>query len=93
MTPFRGVGANTALQDAANLRRTLVAVDRGETELVPALSRYEHKMIDYGFRAVRASLQNMERFHAESGVTRALTKAMFRVVDRLPPLKPMFLGR
>ncbi len=32
MTPFRGVGANTALRDAAALRAALVAVDRGEQE-------------------------------------------------------------
>jgi 2-polyprenyl-6-methoxyphenol hydroxylase-like FAD-dependent oxidoreductase len=30
MTPFRGIGANTALRDAAALHRALVAVTRGQ---------------------------------------------------------------
>jgi hypothetical protein len=50
-------------------------------------------MIDYGFRAVRASLANMHRFHAESALARGITKALFRVVDVVPPLKGAFLGR
>jgi len=35
-------------------------------------------MIDYGFRAVRASLANMQRFHGESPLARGITKALFR---------------
>jgi len=92
MTPFRGIGANTALRDAANLRRALVSVDRGEADLIPALAAYERDMIDYGFAAVRTSLSDMERFHAERGLSRALTKAAFRVADWIPPLKAVFLG-
>src|SRR5262244_778683 len=78
MTPFRGIGANTALRDADALRRALVAVDRGEADLIEALARYERDMIDYGFRAVRASLANTHRFHAESALARGITKALFR---------------
>jgi len=59
MTPFRGIGANTALRDAAALRRALVRVDRGEDELIPALAAYERDMVEYGFRAVRTSLKEM----------------------------------
>ena len=92
MTPFRGIGANTALRDAAALRRTLVAVDRGEQNLISALAGYERDMIDYGFGAVRTSLADMERFHAERGLSRALTKAAFRAADWIPPLKMVFLG-
>ena len=93
MTPFRGIGANTALRDADALRRALVAVDRGDADLIEALAHYERDMTDYGFRAVRASLANMHRFHAESALTRGITKALFRVVDFVPPLKSAFLGR
>jgi 2-polyprenyl-6-methoxyphenol hydroxylase-like FAD-dependent oxidoreductase len=87
MTPFRGIGANTALWDAALLRRALVSADRGEDELIPALAAYERQMIDHGFQAVRTSLRDMERFHAEGIVARAFTKSLFRVIDRIPPLK------
>ena len=93
MTPYRGIGANTALRDAAALRQALHAVDRGENNLIPALAAYERGMVDYGFRAVRASLRNMERFHAQGSLTRAFTKLFFRTVDAVPPLKAAFLSR
>jgi 2-polyprenyl-6-methoxyphenol hydroxylase-like FAD-dependent oxidoreductase len=44
MTPFRGIGANTALRDAALLRDTLNEVEQGREDLLPALSCYERKM-------------------------------------------------
>ena len=92
MTPFRGIGANTALRDAASLRQALSAVRRGEKDLIPALAAYERDMIDYGFNAVRTSLADMERFHAEGLLARTVTKATFRAVDHLPPLKARFLA-
>jgi 2-polyprenyl-6-methoxyphenol hydroxylase-like FAD-dependent oxidoreductase len=93
MTPFRGIGANTALRDAMALRRALVAVSRGEADLIKALAAYEQDMIGYGFAAVQASLKNMERFHAKGIIARSATKALFRVIDYVPPLKAAFLGR
>jgi 2-polyprenyl-6-methoxyphenol hydroxylase-like FAD-dependent oxidoreductase len=57
MTPFRGIGANTALRDAAALRRALVAVARGQLDLIRALAAYEQDMIGYGFAAVQTSLK------------------------------------
>ena len=93
MTPYRGIGANTALRDAATLRLALRSVDRGEKDLIPALAAYEREMVDYGFQAVRASLRNMERFHAQGSLTRAITKLFFRTLDTVPPLKSAFLRR
>jgi 2-polyprenyl-6-methoxyphenol hydroxylase-like FAD-dependent oxidoreductase len=92
MTPFRGVGANTALRDAAALRHTLAAVSGGEQDLLPALAAYERDMIDYGFAAVRRSLADMERFHAEGALARMMTKAMFRTVNMVAPLRAVFLA-
>jgi 2-polyprenyl-6-methoxyphenol hydroxylase-like FAD-dependent oxidoreductase len=93
MTPFRGIGANTALQDAAALRRALVAVARGQTGLIEALAAYERDMIGYGFAAVQRSLKDMERFHAKGFVARTATRFLFRVIDHVAPLKGTFLGR
>ena len=90
MTPYRGMGANTALRDAAALRQALVAVSRGEQELLPALAAYERDMIDYGFAAVRSSLANMKRLHAESALSRVATKTVFRIANVLPPLQRIF---
>jgi 2-polyprenyl-6-methoxyphenol hydroxylase-like FAD-dependent oxidoreductase len=93
MTPYREIGANTALRDAAALRQALRAVDRGESDLIPALATYEREMVDYGFEAVRDSLRNMERFHAQGSLQRAFTKWFFRIIDVVPPLKAAFLRR
>jgi 2-polyprenyl-6-methoxyphenol hydroxylase-like FAD-dependent oxidoreductase len=93
MTPFRGIGANTALRDAMALHRALVAVSHGEADLIKAVAAYEQDMIGYGFAAVQASLKNMERFHAKGTLARSATKALFRAIDHVPPLKAAFLGR
>lgn len=92
MTPFRGIGANTALRDAAALRRAFASVERGEIELIPALAGYEREMIDYGFRAVRTSLREMKRVHSEGFLARAATKVLLRAVDLVPALKSAFHG-
>jgi 2-polyprenyl-6-methoxyphenol hydroxylase-like FAD-dependent oxidoreductase len=93
MTPYRGIGANTALRDAAALRQALRDVDCGKSDLIPALADYEREMVNYGFRAVRESLRNMERFHAQGSLQRAVTKMFFRTIDAVPPLKAAFLRR
>lgn len=48
-------------------------------------------MIDHGFRLVRASLDNTERFHCESPIRRAITKAVFRTMDHAAALKAAIL--
>jgi len=94
MPPFRGVGANAALWDAALLRETIVAVDRGEATLPHALASYERQMLDHGFRFVRASLDDMERFHSENLISRMFARAFLRVADRVPALQAkMVRGR
>jgi len=93
MPPFRGIGANAALWDAAALRKAFSAVDRGEDELLVALAAYERAMINHGFDAVRATLKNTSRFHAEGWIERSLTKSVFRVADLVAPLRNAFAGR
>jgi 2-polyprenyl-6-methoxyphenol hydroxylase-like FAD-dependent oxidoreductase len=92
MPPFRGIGANAALWDAAALRKALAAVDRGEKKLLPALAAYERAMIDHGFNAVRATLKNTARFHAEGWIERTLTKSVFRVAGLVPWLRNALVG-
>jgi 2-polyprenyl-6-methoxyphenol hydroxylase-like FAD-dependent oxidoreductase len=92
MPPYRGVGGNAALWDAALLCDTLVAVDRRDQPLMPALANYERRMIDQGFRFVRASLDNTSRFHSESWISRALTKTVFRTMDHVPALRAAMAG-
>lgn len=47
MTPGRGIGANTALRDAALLCRTLTAVRDGQQPLLQAIGEYEAHMRAY----------------------------------------------
>jgi 2-polyprenyl-6-methoxyphenol hydroxylase-like FAD-dependent oxidoreductase len=87
MTPFRGIGANTALRDAVLLRDALVDVVAGRRDVLIALADYEREMIGYGFAAVRASLANMKRLHARSPVSRLTTRAFFWLADLSPWLR------
>jgi salicylate hydroxylase len=90
MTPYRGIGANIALKDAVLLRDALVEADRGERPLIDAMQAYEAGMIDYGFKAVQNSLRAMEQTMTDSAMERILSRAAFRAIDRLPPLKRWF---
>lgn len=87
MTPYRGIGGNVALRDASLLVRKLAAAHRGEVPLIEAIHEYETTMIDYGFRAVRRSLQAAEQAHASSPLQLRIGNAFFRLVNRLPVLK------
>jgi 2-polyprenyl-6-methoxyphenol hydroxylase-like FAD-dependent oxidoreductase len=57
MPPLQGLGGSTALRDAALLCRKLVAVERADAPLLPAIHEYEAAMLEYGFDAVRSSMQ------------------------------------
>ncbi|MEU7166096.1 NAD(P)/FAD-dependent oxidoreductase [Streptomyces morookaense] len=58
MTPGMGVGANTALRDAALLTKNLTAVSKGSMTLHDAVHDYETQMVEYGFKAVLDSRKN-----------------------------------
>ena len=89
MTPFRGIGANTALRDARLLARNLIAASRGEVELLDGIRDYETQMIDYGFAAVRLSLRTAEQTISTNRIGRSMIKAALRVFSVIPPLKRM----
>ncbi|GLZ75495.1 oxidoreductase [Actinorhabdospora filicis] len=87
MTPFRGIGANTALRDARHLHDALVAVARGERPVVPAIGGYEERMRDYGFAAVRASLKTAMMTVSGNPVGRFFGKTAFRAFNAMPAVK------
>jgi 2-polyprenyl-6-methoxyphenol hydroxylase-like FAD-dependent oxidoreductase len=87
MTPYRGIGANVALRDAMGLRDALIAARSGETRLLDAVADYEARMRDYGFKAVRSSLQAMQQTTGQGPVAMALSRTAFRVINQLPPIK------
>lgn len=55
MSPALGIGANTALRDAHVLGSELLAVTRGDKELLDGIGTYEDAMRDYGYHALRTS--------------------------------------
>lgn len=57
MPPTGGVGANTALRDAAGLCRALRAVAEGERTLPDALAAYQDDMVGYASAAIEMSLR------------------------------------
>lgn len=87
MTPFRGIGANTALRDAQLLCRKLIAAERGERPLLDGIHEYEAEMIDYGFAAVKASLKTAQMAVGDSRAARIMAKTVFRTFNALPALK------
>jgi 2-polyprenyl-6-methoxyphenol hydroxylase-like FAD-dependent oxidoreductase len=57
--PANGSGANSALRDASQLARSLIAVARQSTPLSQALHAYESEMLRAGFSVVWPSLPRM----------------------------------
>ncbi len=87
MTPYRGIGANTALRDAALLCQNLEAAARGACALEDAINDYERQMREYGFAAVRTSLQALRQSVGDKGIGFRLAKLLFRAANATPPLK------
>ncbi|MFZ4878373.1 FAD-dependent oxidoreductase [Janthinobacterium sp. Mn2066] len=61
MSPASGLGANTALADAAALLQTLLDVANGKSGLLPAIARYEEGLRLRGDAAVAASRRGSEQ--------------------------------
>ncbi|MGH3921265.1 MAG: FAD-dependent oxidoreductase [Pseudonocardiaceae bacterium] len=98
MTPGQGVGANTALRDAALLSRQLAAAHDGSTPLLQAIADYEAEMISYGFARVADSLvQNgtsgNDTLHKPvvGRLMLAIIRTYFRAINRIPVLRRKFV--
>ncbi|MFC6883218.1 MULTISPECIES: FAD-dependent oxidoreductase [Actinomadura] len=57
MPPTGGVGANTALRDAAGLTRALASAFHGGRDLAEAVAEYERDMVRYATEAIDTSLR------------------------------------
>ncbi|MER7458699.1 NAD(P)/FAD-dependent oxidoreductase [Micromonospora sp. NPDC126480] len=98
MTPGRGVGANTALRDAALLCRQLRLAAAGEKTLVQAVADYEAVMVPYGFARVADSLNRSgtsgdDRMYKPVVGRLALlgARGYFGVTSRVPRLARRFV--
>jgi 2-polyprenyl-6-methoxyphenol hydroxylase-like FAD-dependent oxidoreductase len=95
MTPGRGIGANTALRDAALLTKNLTAAHQGRMTVLEAIHDYETQMVEYGFAAVRDSLkqQGSDNIMQKPILGRAALAGMrsgMRLINHVPPLKRRF---
>jgi 2-polyprenyl-6-methoxyphenol hydroxylase-like FAD-dependent oxidoreductase len=91
MTPYRGIGANIALKDAALLCAKLAEAARGEKPVLTAIAEYEEAMREYGFAAVAASLKGMKQAIGQRGRGFAVVKRAMRVVNAVPALRRRML--
>ncbi|WP_433384991.1 FAD-dependent oxidoreductase [Micromonospora sp. KLBMP9576] len=98
MTPGRGVGANTALRDAALLCRQLRLAVAGEKTLLQAVADYEAVMAPYGFARVADSLNRSgtsgdDRMYKPVVGRLALlgARGYFGVTSRVPRLARRFV--
>lgn len=77
MTPVGGLGANSALRDAAALADQLLSARDG-APLVPAIAAYETRMRHWGFAAVRQSSKNTQRAVASNPLARRAGRTYLR---------------
>jgi 2-polyprenyl-6-methoxyphenol hydroxylase-like FAD-dependent oxidoreductase len=88
MTPFRGIGANVALRDAALLCTKLIEAAQDRKPVLEAVHEYEETMRGYAFEAVDASLRSMEQAITQKKSPQfQLSRAAMRVMNRVPALK------
>jgi 2-polyprenyl-6-methoxyphenol hydroxylase-like FAD-dependent oxidoreductase len=93
MPPVLGLGANTALRDAAELSATLTAAHRGEVGPVAAIAQYEASMREYGFGAVREATRYTELAISGNPFTRQGMKAWLRLCQAVPAVKRKSFGQ
>ena len=86
MTPVMGLGANTALRDAALLAHQLTAVHHG-APLLDALAEYERRMLAYGFEAVTTSRDRAYEFTSPNPIAKRAMRAWLRLCAAIPPMK------
>jgi 2-polyprenyl-6-methoxyphenol hydroxylase-like FAD-dependent oxidoreductase len=88
MTPMAGIGANTALRDADQLRRSL----SGFADPINSIGTYETAMRDYANRALKLSTRNATNAALASRANRAAFRALLRAGAHLPALQHKMFG-
>jgi salicylate hydroxylase len=79
--------ANVALCDGSLLCQNLVAARRSEKPLLGGIHDYEVEMVEYGFAAVRRSMQALEQAVTNNGIGFVARKTIFRLLNAMPPVK------
>jgi 2-polyprenyl-6-methoxyphenol hydroxylase-like FAD-dependent oxidoreductase len=90
MTPMAGIGANTALRDADELRRRLLAP--GDADLVARVGAYENAMRGYANHALALSTRNARNAAATARLPRLAFRTVLRIAEAIPPVKRQLFG-
>ncbi|MFF5294181.1 FAD-dependent oxidoreductase [Paractinoplanes globisporus] len=88
MTPMAGIGANTALRDADELRRSLIA----PADPIDSIATYETAMRDYANRALKLSTRNATNAALATPANRAAFRALLRIGSHFAPLQRRMFG-
>ncbi len=91
MTPMAGIGANTALRDADQLRRALT--EPGPGRLTARVGRYEERMRDYANQALALSTRNARQAATGSRLSRLAFRTLLRAAGTVPPVRRAMFGR
>jgi 2-polyprenyl-6-methoxyphenol hydroxylase-like FAD-dependent oxidoreductase len=87
MTPYRGIGANVALRDAALLCSKLVESQASGIPPAAKIGEYEQEMRRYGFEAVAASRKALDQAVAPKRLGFRLAMSAMRVASSIPALR------
>jgi 2-polyprenyl-6-methoxyphenol hydroxylase-like FAD-dependent oxidoreductase len=90
MTPMAGIGANTALRDAALLRSHLTAA--GPADLTTRIGAYEKQMRIYANDALAQSTRNARNAASEGRLPRIAFRTALRLAEAMPPIKRAMFG-
>jgi 2-polyprenyl-6-methoxyphenol hydroxylase-like FAD-dependent oxidoreductase len=92
MTPMAGVGANTALRDAAALKTALVGAKEGTRSIAEAVGLYEEAMRAYANPAIEQSRKNALNAVRDRKTDRWLFKSLLRMSEIVPSIKRKLFG-
>jgi 2-polyprenyl-6-methoxyphenol hydroxylase-like FAD-dependent oxidoreductase len=85
MTPMAGIGANTALRDADQLRRALLAPGPGD--VTARVGAYEEQMRGYANQALALSARNARNAASPARLPRIAFRSALRIAETLPAAK------
>lgn len=88
MTPMAGIGANTALRDADQMRRAFVS----DGTLIERVQEYEKVMRTYANQALALSTRNAKNAALVTPMNRCFFRLLLRASAVLPPLRHKVFG-
>lgn len=88
MTPMAGIGANTALRDADELRKALTT----DEDPIHAIGSYETAMREYANRALELSTRNATNAALAGPTNRLVFRCLLRAGTHLPALQHRMFG-